>query len=327
MSYLGPQPRKMQSMDYKDRTPILVLFGAVLLLVGVAMAFTGPLEMYCFYLFSAGGRFHYEGFGFGSFMFANIAAQIVGYYLIAMVALPLGYGNIMRLRWARTLSLAAVGFWLVAGIPFMLAFMFVLIASKDVTLPIVLIALMSLALSYTVLPALLVRFYRSKDVRLTFETRGPSSSWLEDVPLPLLVICAVFGLTIAVLHVLILFNGAFPLFHTLIFELPGIQLIALSMLILVGLIWGLLRLRGWAWWGALVYWGYLTFSTIAALSRMTFVEILSHMKFTSLEMDALDGIPVHGAHLAVLAGIPLLVTLGLIAYSRRYFKRRPDQAP
>jgi hypothetical protein len=327
MPYLGPQPRKKQSMDYKDRTPILVLFGAVLLLVGVAMAFTGPLEMYCFYLFSEGGRFHYEGFGFGSFMFANIAAQIVGYYLIAMVALPLGYGNIMRLRWARTLSLAAVGFWLVAGIPFMLAFMFVLIASKDVTLPIVLIGLMSLALSYTVVPALLVRFYRSRDVRLTFERRDPRSSWLENVPLPVVVVCAVFGSTIAVLHVLILFNGAFPLFRTLIFELPGIQLIALSILILVGLIWGLLRLRSWAWWGALVYWGYLTFSTIAALSRMTFAEILSHMRFTPLEMDALDGIPAHGAHLAVLAGIPLLVTLGLIAYSRRYFKRRPDQAP
>ena len=39
--------------------------------------------MYCFYLFSEGGRFHYEGFGFGSFMFGNIASQIVGYYLIA----------------------------------------------------------------------------------------------------------------------------------------------------------------------------------------------------------------------------------------------------
>ena len=79
-------------MEYKDRTPILVFFGVVLLLVGVAVAFIGPLELYCFYLFSEGGRFHYEGFGFGSFMFANIASQIVGYYLIAALAIPLGYG-------------------------------------------------------------------------------------------------------------------------------------------------------------------------------------------------------------------------------------------
>jgi hypothetical protein len=306
-------------VDFRDRSLILIFFGAFLLLLGVAMAFTGPLETYCFYLFSQGGRFHYEGFGFGSFMFGNIAAQIVGYYLIAMVCMPLGYGNIKRLRWARTLSLAVVGFWLVAGIPLMVAFMFVLVASKDVSLPTLLIALIGLALSYAVVPALLIRFYRSRDVRLTFEAKDPRCNWLEDVPLPVLVVCAVFGLTIAVLHVLILFNGVFPLFHTLIFELRGIELIALSILTLVGLIWGLLRLRPWAWWGALFYWGYLTFSSIAALSRMTFADILAHMKFSPLEMEALDGIPIHGAHLAVLAGIPLLVTLGLLAYSRRCF--------
>lgn len=306
-------------MDYRDRTPILVLFGAILLLVGVAMAFTGPLEMYCFYLFSEGGRFHYEGFGFGSFMFGNIAAQIVGYYLIAMVCLPLGYGNINRLRWARTLSLTLLGLWLVAGIPLMVAFMFVLLASKDVSLPTALIALIGLALSYAVVPVLLIRFYRSRDVRLTFEARDPTSPWIEDVPLPVLVVCAVFGLTIAILHVLILFNGVFPLLHILIFEIQGIALIALSILILVGLIWGLLRLRPWAWWGALVCWGYLTFSSIAALSSYSFASLLAQMKFTSLEVEVLDGIPIHGAHLAVLAGIPLLVTLGLIAYSRRYF--------
>jgi hypothetical protein len=308
-------------MDYRDRTPILVLFGVILLLVGLAMAFVGPLEIYTFYLFSEGGSFHYEGFGVGSFMFANIAAQIVGYYLIAMVCMPLGYGNIMRLRWARTLSLAVIGFWLVAGIPLMVAFMFVLVASKEVTLPTVLIALITLVLSYAVVPALLVRFYGSTDVRLTFEKKDPRSNWLEDVPLPVLVVCAVFGLTIAVLQILTLFNGVFPLFHVLIFELQGITLIGVSVLILVGLIWGLLRLRPWAWWGALVYWGYLTFSTIAALSRMTFAGILSQMKFSPLEVDILDGIPIHGAHLAVLAGIPLLVTLGLITYSRRFFRQ------
>jgi len=312
-------------MDFKNRSPILIFFGVILLLVGVAMAFLGPMEMYVFYLFSEGGRFHYEGFGFGSFMFGNIAAQIVGYYLIAMVCMPLGYGNIVRRRWARTLSLTALGFWLVAGIPFMVAFMFVLMASKEVTLPTALIALIILALCYAVVPVLLIRFYRSRDVQLIFEKKDPRPNWLEDVPLPVLVVCAVFGLTIAVLHVLILFNGVFPLFHTLVFELRGIELIAVSILILVGLIWGLLRLRSWAWWGALVYWGYLTFSTIAALSRMTFAEILSRMKFSPLEMDILDGIPLHGADLAVLAGIPLLVTLGLLAYSRRYFGGRHER--
>jgi hypothetical protein len=314
-------------MDYKDRSPILMLFGALLLLVGLAMAVVGPLETYCFYLFSEGGRLHYDGFGFGSFMFANIAAQIVGYYLIAIVAISLGYGHLKRLRWARTLTLTLLGFWLVAGIPLMVAFLFVLVTSKEPSLLIAIVAIVVLALSYAVVPALLIRFYRGRNVRLTFETRDPKPTWLEDVPLPVLVVCTFFAFTIAVLHVLILFNGVFPLFHILVFDLTGITLIDVSIIILVGLIWGLLRLRGWAWWGSLLYWVFLSFSCIAALSRSSLADILSQMKFAPLEMEALGGIPLDGAHLAALAGIPLLVTLGLIAYSRRHFRQRPDPAP
>ena len=65
---------------YKDRMWFLTVIGGFLLLAGIAVAFLGPAEMYCFYLFSEGGRFHYEGFGFGSFMFGNIAGQIIRHY-------------------------------------------------------------------------------------------------------------------------------------------------------------------------------------------------------------------------------------------------------
>jgi hypothetical protein len=312
-------------MDYKDRSPILVLFGALLLLVGLAMAVVGPLETYCFYLFSEGGRLHYDGFGFGSFMFANIAAQIVGYYLIAIVAISLGYGHLKRLRWARTLTLTLLGFWLVAGIPLMVAFLFVLVTSKEPSLLTAIIAVAALVLSYAVVPGLLIRFYGGRNVRLTFEAKDSASYWIEKVPLPVLVVCAVLLFAVAVLHVLILFNGVFPFFHVLFSDLTGIALIDFSIIVLVLLIWGLWRLKGWAWWGSLLYWGFLSFSCIAALSRSTLADILSKMKFAPLEMEALGGIPLHGVHLAALVGIPLLVTLGLIAYSRRYFG--PHRAP
>jgi hypothetical protein len=80
--------------NYKNRSRVIAIIGVVLLLGGIAVGFLGPLEMYCFYLFSEGGRFHYAGFGFGSFMFGNIASQIVGYYLLAALFIPLGYGHI-----------------------------------------------------------------------------------------------------------------------------------------------------------------------------------------------------------------------------------------
>lgn len=142
----------------------------------------------------------------------------------------------------------------------------------------------------------------------------------------MLVTCSIFAFTVAVLHVLILFHGVFPVLHVLVFGLQGIVLIDLSMLVLLALTWGSLRLRRWAWWGSLLYWSLLTFSSIAALSRSSLADILSGMKFAPLEMEALGGVPMHGAHLAVLVGIPLLVTLGLIAYSRRFFGQRRDPA-
>jgi hypothetical protein len=314
-------------VDYRDRTPFLILFGAILLLVGVAMAIVAPLEMYCFYLFSEGGRFHYEGFGFGSFMFANIAAQIAGYYLIAIVALPLGYGHVKRLRWARTVSLTLLGFWLLAGIPLIVAFLFVLVTSKGLSLLTGMVTIVGLALSYHVVPGLLIWFYRSKDVRLTFEAKDPHSYWIERIPLPVLVVCSVFVFAIIVLHILILFNGAFPLFTTLVFDMPGFVLIDLSILILVALICGLLGLRNWAWWGSLVYWGLLTFSVIAALCRSSFADILAGMRFPPLEMEAFSGVPLHGAHLAALFGVPILATLGLLVYSKRYFGRSGERVP
>ena len=82
------------NLAHTDRTRVIAVIGVLLLLSGIAVGFLGPLEMYCFYLYSEGGRFHYEGFGFGSFMFGNIASQIVGYYLIAALFIPLGYGHL-----------------------------------------------------------------------------------------------------------------------------------------------------------------------------------------------------------------------------------------
>jgi len=136
------------NLDHRDRTPVLAVIGVLLLLIGMAAAVLGPAELYCFYLFSAGGRFHYEGFGFGSFMFGNIACQIIGYYLIAILFIPLGYGHLKVRRWARTLSLTFLWFWLVVGVPLLVVFLFVAITAKDLSLVVVLIMIVALGLSY-----------------------------------------------------------------------------------------------------------------------------------------------------------------------------------
>jgi hypothetical protein len=308
--------------DFKNRRVILVLIGGLLLAGGIAIGFFGPLEMYCFYLFSEGGRFYYKGFGFGSFMFGNIAAQIIGYYLIAAVCVPLGYGHVTARRWARKLTLTLLWFWVIFGIPLIVVFLFTLFSSKELSIVGGLIALVIAGLAYFVAPWLLMRFYRSRDVHLTFEARDPEPSWIDDLPQPVLVLGALLLFFIVVLHIPIFFSGVFPLFGLMLVDLAGFLLIDVSIFCLAGLTWGLLKLRPWAWWGALVYLSLLTLSVIMTFSQYTLLDILARMRFPPTEMEILDGLPFHGFHLALALGVPLLITLGLLVYSKRYFRQR-----
>lgn len=307
------------TVTYRDRSRVLVAIGVLLLLVGIPIAFLGPLEMYSFYFFVEGGRFHYPGFGFGSFMFGNIAAQIVGYYLVGATLIVLGYGHLKVHRWARRLAIALLWFWLVAGLPLIVAFLFVLAGTKELSPAAGLIAVVLLLLSYLLLPWLLIRFYQSRNVALTFETRGPRSCWIEGVPMPNLVLSTLYLFYIVVLHVLILFNGIFPLFGAFAFGFKGIVLLDISILWLVFLTWGTLKQYLWAWWGGLIYLSLLTFSTIRTLVQSSYADMLAGLEFPAREIEFLDGLPLEGYHFAVLAGIPLLISWGLIIFSRRCF--------
>jgi len=224
-------------IPFQDRRRILVAIGGVLLLIGGAAAVVGPLEMVCFTFFSEGGRFHYDGFGFGSFMFDNIACQIAGYYLIALVLIPLGYGHVRLRRWIQPISLALLWSWTVLGIPLSAVFLFALLSAKELSLVFALVFGVAVALAYPLIPALSIRFYRNRDVRLTLESKDPESDWSEEVPVPTLVVGVLFASYVVVLHALILFNGLFAVWGTWVTGLPGIVLIDVMSLCLIGLVW------------------------------------------------------------------------------------------
>jgi hypothetical protein len=252
-------------------------------------------------------------------MFGNIASQIVGYYLIAAALIPLGYGHLQVRRWARTLALTLLWAWLVVGAPLIVVVFFILAASKDLSVPAALIALVFLGLSYLVFPALLIRFYQGRNVKRTFETRDDKSCWIEALPMPILVLSSLYSFYTVVLHLLILFNGMFPVFGIFAFGLQGILLLDLSIVCLIGLVWGTLKRRMWAWWGGAIFLGLFTFSTLLTFFRSSYSTILSGLAFPPREIEFLGGLPVQGYHFAILAGIPLLITWGAAIFSRRHF--------
>lgn len=152
----------IRNHDYKKQGRLMTIIGVLLLLGGTAIGFLGPLEMYCFYLFSEGGRFYYEGFGFGSFMFGNIASQVIGYYLISIIFLILGYGHLKTRRWVGKISLSLWWAWLVVGAPLIIVVFFILTGTKDLSLFALIFSAVFLGLTYLVFPVLAIRFYRGK---------------------------------------------------------------------------------------------------------------------------------------------------------------------
>ncbi|MBN1430056.1 MAG: hypothetical protein JXB07_16925 [Anaerolineae bacterium] len=304
-----------------NHSKLLKAFGVLLLLVGFFFAFVGMAEMYCFYLFSDGGRFHYEGFGFGAFMFANIATQIAGYYVIAVIGVGLGMGHLRLRRWARELSLTLSATWLIVGLPLTLIALLMYTTAKDPSPLASLAALPIAALVYPVAPILLMRFYRGDSVRSTFEEADPAPSFLADIPLSVQVLCVLLILNIIALHGMVLLNGMFPLFGVLLIDMSGILALDVTFLLLVLLIWGLARLKVWAWWATLITFVLLTASTVVTLPRYTVGNILHMMRFAPKEVDIFSNLPFLDASPTLVAVLPLLTMLGVIGWVYRHFRR------
>jgi len=313
------------SPQYKNRGRLLKTFGGLLLLTGVSFAFFGPVELYCFYLFSPGGRFHYEGFGFGSLMFANIAAQIAGYYVLAALGIGLGIGHLKLKRWAYELALTLDVAWLIVGLPLTLVALWMFVTSKDPSVASFLAALPVAALIYPVGPLLLLRFYRGENVRRTFEEANPVPSPLASIPVSVRVLCVLLILAILALHGMILLNGLFPFFGVLLFGLSGIQALDALFLGLGGIIWGLSQLKRWAWWGAFATFVALTISTVLTLPHYTVGSVLELTRFAPMEIETLQNIPFLDKSPTLVAVLPLLVMLGLIGWTHRHFLRTTDK--
>lgn len=308
-----------KNLEFRDRSKVIYAIGIIIFAIGILSALIAPLEVMCFYFFIEGGRFHFEGFKFGSLMFGIIAIQIIGYYLIAAVFIPLGYGHIKLRLWARSLSLALLWFWLVMGIPLTILFVFLLVTSKEPSLWLVVTAI---PLLYPILPALLIWFYKRKDVELTFRSSDKNTYLTEKIPMPVFTIILLFSFFAVALNVLLFFRGAFPFFGILLFDFYGAALISLSIILFVLFIWGLIKLKPWAWWGSVIYFGLGTVSFLLTFSINSLSDIYPMMHFAPLELGFFQNIPFQNFRLSIFIAIPLLVTVAIIIYSKKYFHHK-----
>lgn len=300
--------------------------GVALILVGIVAAYYGPLEIFVFYLFSEGGRFYYDGFGMGSFWFAALVVQNIGYYVIAALFIPVGIGHVKLRRWALSLTQLYIWFWLGAGILLFGDFILLIpsVLRLNLNQNVLLFQLFTVGVSslffLVLLPILALWFYKRETVKLAFEEHDSNKYWTERYPFPLLVLLLLYVVMIVAMHIAPFFQGLFPMFGQILLGRPAAYIIALCILILVILIYGTVQLKKWAWWSSLVYVSLLTVSSVMSFSGHHFYDIIVMMNLPAYEMELIDKMVVlHDYPLVGLFAAPLLITLGLVIYSRRYF--------
>jgi hypothetical protein len=262
----------------------------------------------------------------GSLMFANITIQVIAYYLIAVLFIILGYGHLKLREWARSWSVAVLWAWMVIGAPLTL----VLIFMFSVKSPSTMLMVIAILLVYPVIPLLMIWFYRTKNVLLTFNkiknNVNQNYNNLENkIPIIVKTISILFIFFIIVFHIHFLFNGFFPSFGKLLSGLNGFILIDIFIFLLGFLIWGLLRLKSWSWYGSIAYLIFFILSTGIALYKQNIKGLLSVMAFAPKEMEIINNITLKEWQISMILGVsvimPLIITMVLLAINKRYFKK------
>jgi len=309
-----------QSSDFKDRIPRLLLqvIGVILILGGVFSFVVGPVEIYTYSLFTEGGRFHYDGFGFGSLMFGMITVQVAGYYAIAFITIPLGWGHLKFKPWTRKAALTLIWDWMAIGFPLTIIAFFMLFTSKNLpssSLPILILAFIAL---YPAGPLLARWFYNRPGIQNAFENQGNSPSWI-DKPQIILVTTSLMAFTALALHLPLVFNGVFPFFNQFLSGLNGYMVIDGCILLSAILAWGLYRGSLTAWSVSIVYLIALIASSVSAFLLVPPTGIFSLLDLAEIEVDAVSNIPLQGYMLAIFFSLPLLFCLGLLLVSKKHY--------
>jgi hypothetical protein len=152
----------------------------------------------------------------------------------------------------------------------------------------------------------------------------PLSRWVDPLGVPGLGVAGLEAFCVAALHVLLCFNGLFPLPGGWATGLPGYVRVDAAILGLLAIGWGTVRRRRWAWWGALSYFTAMLVLWVPILVSTSWAELLEALAFPPYELALLGGIPLQGWHLGVFVGAPLAGALVAVFHAYEGWGNRVD---
>jgi len=310
---------------FADRSLGLVIFGIVLVLIGVCCGLLAPLSLFAASLT-------------GTLDLRSIVPPVIFYLVAAVAFVWLGVGSIRARRWACELMLSLSWIWLVTGIcsmvvaawlaPAMLRGMagpsdlppsFVLVAS--------LVLLGVLGFVYVILPAAFVVFYRSPQVAATCRARDPRPQWTDDLPRRLLTLAIVWALAAVSVLLMPAYGFVVPFFGVVLSGAAGAAVWTVIFAVCIVLAWGSARRAPWAWWGGVVAVVLAALSSVITAVRVDPVDWVRAMNLPADQAALLSGIAVPGRWSMAL--IWMVVWGSFLAYLmtvRRLFVRAPGDA-
>jgi len=259
----------------KKELVFIRIVGILLLLVGLLSLFCVPAEFTSLYGFIDGGDFHFEGFGFGSLMFAFIVFSGMVYASLALVCIPLGIGTLQLKRWGFTLSLAVLKAFLLLGLALTISLLFSFELWNNLEFSLTLTILLVVLLFFVALPFALIRVYKHPSIESLFHS-SPKDPFENQHPDTLIIILLNL-FWVFVLFLFVFFKGAFPFMGDFVFKKDGTYFLSMAIVALLVLSYFYYGNTSYARVGMIAFYLilFLTFAyTFVSVSTNEFIQML-----------------------------------------------------
>ena len=179
---------------------------------------------------------------------------------------------------------------------------------------------------YVIIPAVLVLFYGSKNVKATCEFRDTKVRWTDKCPLPVLGLSLMFGFWAVSMLFTVCYGCAIPFFGSILTGLPGAGVVLLVTLLAGYVAWGTYRLSINAWWCAVLLITAWVLSAAITFSRVSILDFYEKMNFPEQQLDTMKQFSISQDYMVLSLGLWAAAFMGYLLYTRRYFVRPPKQA-
>jgi len=310
--------KTVQNTGFRDRKTGLVVCGILEIIIGVLCALMA-LDLIV------------------SAVLHNNSARPINAGTIARAGLPAvlfiwtGIGSIKTCRWARALSLVLSWLWLLVGVSSLILMLVFMPHMHDQMSPkgqmseeIMVIARYwipgLMAVIYVIVPAALLLFYGSRNVKTTCELRDPLVRWTDKCPLPVLAVSLMYGLGACLMLSRGLYWWAVPFFGFVVSGMAGSVAAFINILLLGYVAWGTYKLKIMAWWCAILMTVAWALSTSITLSCVSLWDLYEKMNFPKQQLEIMTQyIMPHYSSIALLFRIWVVCIVGYLLYAKRYF--------